>query len=227
MDALRDAVAGWEQITADAARTFASARGGDGERAYRKFITLTKSEHSHQWIANLAPPYAEILDAVRHFLIELYGKRATAFGYSRFGIKETRCDLATARSLRLLFPSAKFIFLVRDPIAVTLSIKRRGWIGRNAGLRTLFYFSEHWRRRASEFRTADFGMAVRYEDFVRDSMLRKRLMEYLEIEHSPDDDFVESSKVDWKTRDRSGLTVWERCWLRYWLADEMSRWGYK
>jgi len=226
LNALRDALDGWEQITADSSRRFEGAAGGNGEQAYNRFVYTHKIEHAHQWIANLCPPYSDVSETMRTLLVELYGKRAEALGYPRFGIKETRCELSTAHFLRKLFPDAKFLFLVRNPFAVIMSIKRRQWMGRQANHATLLYYAEHWRSRTEQFRNADFGMTLRYEDFVSDPELRGRLMDYLEINVRPPANFTEISKVDWTTNDTSVLTRWERTRLRHWLSDEMRRWGY-
>lgn len=226
LNALRDALGDWEQITAPSARRFPGGTGGKGEEAFRAFVAAPKSDHAGQWIANLTPPYADIAAELRAMLLKVYGTRASELGYPRFGIKETRCDLATARCLRTLFPDAKFVFLVRDPIAVMLSIKRRNWMGQAPGHATLHYYAEHWRLRSAQFRDADFGISLRYEDFVSDAALRDKLMDYLEIDARPPADFAEHSKVDWTTRDRSELSRWERGLLRYWLRGEMQQWGY-
>lgn len=226
LGSLRDAMACWEQTSAESSRRFAHGTGGDGEQAYRKFITTTKSDHAQQWIANLTPPYAEVVSSMRTMLIELYGKRAEVLGYPRFGIKETRCDLNTARFLQMLFPDAKFIFLVRNPLAAILSIKRRNWFERPAGYATLHYYAKHWMVRSAQFREAGFGMALRYEDFISDTSRREKLMDYLEIETLPPADFLETSRVDWTTRDISTLTWLERFWIHHWLSKEMKQWGY-
>jgi len=226
LGALRDALAGWEQITADSSRHFTNSIGGEGEKAYRNFMATAKSEHAQQWIANLTPPYAEIASSMRNMLVDLYGNRAEGLGYPRFGIKETRCDLFTARFLQVLFPNAKFVFIVREPLDVIRSIKRRNWMGRLPGHATLHYFAEHWKKNSAQFREADFGMILRYEDFISDPALRNRLMDYLEVHHRPPADFTETSKVDWIVSDKSELTRWERGWIRHWLSAEMKRWGY-
>lgn len=226
LDALREALSGWEQITADSSRRFPGCVGGKGEASYHIFVATPKADHAQQWIANLTPPYAEIVANMRQMLAGIYATRAKALGYPRFGIKETRSDLATARFLRSLFPDAKFVFLVREPMAVLLSIKRRNWMERPASMTTLRYYAEHWRSRAAGFRQADFGMTLRYEDFVADVLLQRKLMDYLEIDTLPPEDFTRTSKVDWTTRDTSELTAWERWWAKHWMADEMKHWGY-
>lgn len=226
LNAIAEAVAGWEQITADSSRRFPGGIGGKGESAYGKFVASSKSEHASQWIANLSPPYADILAGVYRLFDTLYGQRALSLGYPRYGIKETRCDLTTARQLRALFPDARFLFLVRNPLDVILSIKRRNWMGRPASHATLKYYADHWRSRSMQFRQADFGLALRYEDFVADPALQGRVLDYLDIESRPPADFIRTSQVDWRASNQSPLDVWERARLRYWLGDEMKQWGY-
>jgi hypothetical protein len=226
LSALADALAGWEQITADSTRRFPGGIGGKGEDAYRKFIAAPKAEHASQWIANLAPPYADILANVHGLFDTLYGQRAQSLGYPRYGIKETRCDLATARQLKTLFPDACFVFLVRNPFDVMLSLKRRKWMGRQAGHSTLKYYAVHWRTRSMQFRQADFGLTLRYEDFIADPSLQNRVLEYLAISARPPADFIRTSQVDWRAANQSQLSAWERARLRYWLSDEMKQWGY-
>ena len=226
LSALADALKGWEQITADSTRRFPGGVGGKGEAAYGKFIASPKAEHAGQWIANLAPPYADIADGLRGLFDTLYGQRAESLGYPRYGIKETRCDLDTARKLRGLFPDARFLFLVRNPIDVALSLKRRNWMGRKQGHATLKFYAEHWRTRSMQFRQADFGLTLRYEDFIAEPALQDKVLEYLEIGARPPADFIRASKVDWRAANQSGLDAWERARLRYWLVDEMRQWGY-
>lgn len=226
LNALRDALAGWEQITADSSRRFVNSSGGGGEQSYNEVISSPKSAHAQQWIANITPPYTDIISSVRSMLMDLYGKRAEALGYARFGIKETRCDLITAKYLQVLFPDAKFIFLVRNPLDVILSIKRHNWVGRQAGHTTLRHYAEHWRVRSTQFREIGFGKVFRYEDFISKSHPRNEMMDYLEIDNRPPDNFIETSKIDWMTNNKSNLTRWERGWILHWLSDEMKEWGY-
>lgn len=226
LNAISDALAGWEQITADTSRRFSNSNGGGGEKTYQTLIGTPKSEHAQQWIANLSPPYEDILTDLRGLFDTLYHQRAQALGYLRYGFKETRCDLNTARQLQALFPNARFLFLVRNPVDVILSIKRRNWMGRPAGHATLKYYAEHWRTRSMQFRQADFGLTLRYEDFISDPTLQNRVLDYLEIQSRPPPDFTHTSQVDWKASNQKPLSIWERARLHYWLADEKKLWGY-
>ncbi|MEW5788629.1 MAG: sulfotransferase [Pseudomonadota bacterium] len=226
LNALAEALTGWEQITAHHSKRFPGGTGGMGEEAYRQFIASPKEQHAHLWIANLTPPFDEIVNFQRGLLDDLYGKRALEMGYTRWGIKETRCDLATAQTLRTLYPDARFVFLVRDPFDVLLSIKRRNWMNHGPGKATLHYFCEHWRNRSAQFRQADFGFKLRYEDFVANGALRTQLWDYLGISAPQPEDFAANSRVDWETRDTSELTRLERWRIKRWLGGEMAHWGY-
>jgi hypothetical protein len=226
LNAIADAVAGWDQITADSSRRFPGGVGGKGEAAYQKFIMAPKSEQASLWIANLSPPHVDILAGLRGMFDTLYRQRAQDLGYPRYGFKETRCDLNTARQLQTLFPDARFLFLVRNPLDVMLSIKRRNWMGRPAGHATLKYYADHWRTRSMQFRQADFGLTLRYEDFILDPALQDRVLDYLDIHSKPPSDFTRTSQVDWKASNQSHLDAWERVRLRYLLGDEMKKWGY-
>lgn len=226
LNAIGEAIAGWDQITADDSRRFPGSGGGKGEAAYQRFITTPRSEQAGLWIANLSPPYASILAGLRDMFDTLYQQPALALGYPRYGFKETRCNLDTARQLQTLFPEARFVFLVRNPIDVILSIKRRNWLGRPEGHDTLKYYANHWRSRSMQFRQADFGLALRYEDFITDQVLQNRILDFLDIKTRPPSDFTRTSQVDWKASNQSQLGMWERARLCYWLADEMKEWNY-
>jgi hypothetical protein len=218
---------GWKQMLSDEDTFHKDGIGGRGALAYEEFFSKSKDERPHSWIATMNPPLQQIENALRDLLLNIYVDSTREAGYQRFGVKATRGDLPTARFLRTLFPEAKFVFLVRDPLAVLLSIKRHNWMERPASQATLRYFCEHWLTRAAQFRQADFGMAFRYEDFIGDAGLRDRLMDYLEIDSRPAEDFIQSSRVDWMTRDTSRLTAWERGWIRHWLGGEMGHWKYQ
>lgn len=49
LGSLRDAMACWEQTTAESSRSFTHGTGGDGEQAFRKIIATTKSDHAQKW----------------------------------------------------------------------------------------------------------------------------------------------------------------------------------
>ena len=226
LNSIAESIAGWQQITADSKQRFAGGLGGKGEATFHKFITCTKQEQAQQWIANLSPPFNELLAGLRTLFDTIYAEHAQKLWYPNWGIKETRCDLNTAIQLQRLFPQARFVFLVRNPFDVILSVKRRDWLGKDNSHATLKYFATHWLTRAEQFRQANFGLTLRYEDFVSNPLQQQKLLSFLEIAAPPPKNFIQNSKVDWQTKDCSELSTWERARLRYWLGAEMKNWHY-
>lgn len=226
LNSIAEAVAGWQQISGPASSRYTKGRGGNGEAAYRAVLAASSDEHPHMWIANVTPPLSEIVEKLRDWFNAFYGARAMELGYPRFGFKETRCDADTARLLQMIFPEAKFLFLVRNPFHVMESIKRRNWMGMTAGRETLAFYAEHWRHTSEQFRQAEFGMKIRYEDFVSDKSLQSQVMEFLDIDRRPPSDFIAKSQVDWKPDNASALDLWEKWQTRRHLGREMKNWGY-
>lgn len=76
------------------------------------------------WIPVLSPGREIELSAFRSFFKELYFAPIKARGYSRWGFKEVRSNaVEIAKMLYDIFPEARFIFLVRNPLDTYLSIK--------------------------------------------------------------------------------------------------------
>lgn len=139
------------------------------EATCQKFTAGPKDAHTGLWTANLSPPYADadIRTGVLNLFDSLYRQRAQDLGYPRYGFKETRHDLGTTRQLQPLFPDARFVFLIRNPLDAILSIKRRIWMGQPAGHATLKYYADHWRTRAMQYRQTDFGLALHHAGLRR------------------------------------------------------------
>lgn len=79
------------------------------------------------WIPNLNPGFAALRRAHRAFFDTLLMAPARARGYRRWGAKWVRLSAHHARYLKWLYPRAKFVFLVRDPLDAWRSYKGRRW----------------------------------------------------------------------------------------------------
>lgn len=130
-----------------------AACGGSEERkryvaGERNFIT-----------SHMVPPREAMLDAFRSMLVKMYRVEG-----KRWGFKEVRCGSRSVGLLNLLFPSSRFIFLVRHPLDTFLSYHNVGWVDESFELLT-----KAWPERVSaylEFAKAnpDRSVVVRYED---------------------------------------------------------------
>lgn len=126
---------------------------------------------SGQWIANFYPPVDRLVDAHREFLRRLLAPPPEQ-SRAHWGLKEVRLSAEYALYLRLLFPRARFVFLVRDPRAAYRSYRERPtWFERwpRSQVRTPYAYGQVWRRLAESFLDYQepLGAAlIRYEDLV-------------------------------------------------------------
>lgn len=224
LNSIADAFERYRQMLGPGGERFRHGFGGEGLAQYEAFRTAPASG-MHQWIACMNPPEDVVLASFRKALEAIYAVPAAALGYQRWGVKEVQSGLDTALFLRRLWPNAKFVFLIRSPYACLLSIKRRGWIDWPGGRSPVRFFAEHWQRLAADFRQADFGLLVRYEDLVNDPDALLNLCKYLDIQ-PVDANFLRESRADWQAQNRAQLTAWERWQARRILGAEMRRHGY-
>jgi hypothetical protein len=139
---------------------------------------------SAQWIANFYPPVARLIGAHRAFLRELLAPPAPQADL-RWGLKEVRLSAEYGLYLRMLFPRARFVFLVRDPRAAYRSYRERPtWFERwpRSQVRTPYAYGRLWRRLAESFldhQETLGAIVVRYEDLVPGSDALDRLDQLL------------------------------------------------
>ncbi len=182
---------------------------GYGAEQFSNFIK--GGTDCNQWIANINPPFHLIVHAYRNLFDNIYGAPARELGYTRWGMKEVRGERSTIDALHTLFPQAKFIFLVRNPVDCLRSIKRRGyrfadnWGNPLSGRPAHLHFADNWFQLAMQYHSIDFGFHIRYEDITRDKALVSRLGEYLEIA-GLNFDSVATSRADWPELNNNDLT---------------------
>jgi len=171
-------------------------------------------------------PHDIFLSAYREFFERIYAIPARARGYEGWGVKEVQSGLETANFLKLLYPEAKFIFLVRHPFSCLLSIKRRNWLDETDSTYALKYYSRHWCALAKEFRQADFGFLVTYEKLLSEPVQMERLASYLGLKNLKQD-FFDSSHADWAASHDEVLTYMEKRRILKIVAGEMAAYEYE
>lgn len=144
---------------------------------------------SGDWVANLFPALADWRAAHRAFIDTLLALPARRTGLARWGLKEVRLGLPHALYLRWLYPTARFVFLYRDPYAAYRSYCRygRSWydIFPQRPVFTPGAFGRHWRALVQGFLQAPARMecrVVRYEALLRDPAVLEDLRCYLGLE---------------------------------------------
>ncbi len=76
-----------------------------------------------EWVANLFPPLAALLQAHVGYFQSLIAEPARQLGFTRWGFKEVRLGVEHGLYLKWVFPRAKLLFLYRDPYACYRSFK--------------------------------------------------------------------------------------------------------
>lgn len=224
LDALEDAHGRYRQMLGAGGVKFRHGFGGNGEQQFQEILQHGCSG-AKKWIASANPPLEYLDSALRELLLRYYGDSAQKLGFRRWGVKEVQSGQETAEFLRQLFPQARFIWLVRNPMSCLLSIKRRNWID-YSGPDPVGYFAQHWRDLASQFRSMAFGMLIRYEALIADSEMLRELAEYLDIKPL-EAEFIRSSRVDWKATNADKLTWRERRRILSIVGTEMRAHGYE
>jgi hypothetical protein len=125
-----------------------------------------------RWTANLHPGLKTLLEGHRALFRTLCAPPPGSPAATRWGFKEVRLSADHALYLHLLFPRAKFVFLVRDPLDAYASYKTwRSWYTRwpERQVRTAWGYGGLWAELAGGFLAAAptvGGTVIRYEDLV-------------------------------------------------------------
>jgi hypothetical protein len=142
---------------------------------------------SNEWVANLNPGLLPLWRAHRQFFDQLFAAPARERTRPRWGCKWVRLTAGHAYYLRWIYPSARFVFLVRHPLHALSSYHHRRWFYVRPNMRVThaWQFLDHWRKTAGSFldqHRALGAMLVRYEDLVSSDDDVGALAEFLGIQ---------------------------------------------
>ncbi|WP_305908373.1 sulfotransferase [Methylomarinum sp. Ch1-1] len=225
LDCFSDSFDRYGQMLGDGNQRFKHGFGGNGAKEFSRFIEAG-DKRNHHWSACMNPPAEHIASTYKNFLDHLYGQPAFDLGYSSWGVKEVRSGIETAYFLKNIYPDAKFIFLVRNPFDVILSIKKRNWMDYVDHPAPLLFYLKHWKKLANEFRTATLGLPIKYEDLVNDPTTINKLSDYLQLSDIPHD-FIQESHADWESNTQVELSLIEKTVLSYMLKTELKTYHYQ
>jgi hypothetical protein len=186
------------------------------------------------WTANLTPPLPHLVEAQRAMIDRLFKAPALEHGCARWGVKEVVWGRDVIDLLTLLYPRAKLLLLVRDPVQQWHSYRPITW-------RPWFYrwpevpiggpvkFGRMWNRLVKDFVEADRDVPqatlVRYED-LGDPAELDRLSAFLCIEGGLRRDAPRVGSSDERTFYVDRVPAWERAMLRRLTARTAEPLGY-
>jgi len=168
-------------------------------------------EMTGDWIANLFPAPSALKRGYRALFETAFAEPARLAGAPRWGVKEVRLTADHARFLQFLYPNARFLFLIRNPLDAYQSYCRYGrnwydtWPAKPVF--TPAAFGRHWRILAEGYlrdATALDALVVRYEDLVKATPeLLQRIGQHLDVRLDP---AVMAKKVG--SSERGGEQAW-------------------
>ncbi|MGI9590831.1 MAG: sulfotransferase family protein, partial [Myxococcota bacterium] len=188
---------------------FVAKAANRAEDAYESLAADTPL--SEQWIANLNPGFAALRRAHRAFFETLLAAPAREKGFERWGAKWVRLTAHHARYLQWLYPRARIVLLVRDPVASYRSYRGKRWYAVNpvARVDNVFKFVAHWKYVTDSFLEAGAGLdalLLRYEDLIGDPKQVERLAQYCELDV---DSSVLSVEIRGLRKKRKQLSSWQ------------------
>ncbi len=142
-----------------------SLLASEGKEDVRRFL----EEGYEAWLPNMNPPTSAWISACRNFLDTALGQPASRMGYPRWGFKEIRYGRDDALFLQRLYPDARFLLVVRSPVACLQSIASTDWYEKDYGADP-HMFLERWAQLSGELFAVQKELQhvcfLRYEDFV-------------------------------------------------------------
>jgi len=123
------------------------------------------------WIPNVNPRHEAFVAGARAALLEALAVPARQMGYRRWGFKEIRYNGSAVSLLRILFPDAPIVVLVRHPADALRSIKVTAWYEKDHGARPESFLAA-WALSSSSLAASaskfNGVLVLRYEDLVGD-----------------------------------------------------------
>jgi hypothetical protein len=182
-----------------------------------------------RWTANLHPGLDTLLESHRALLRTLCAPPPGAPADTGWGFKEVRLNADHARYLHLLFPRARFVFVVRDPLAAYASYKSwRSWYVRwpEGQVRTPWAYANLWSELAGGFLESAPSLGatlIRYEDLAPGGEAIAKLEQVL---GAPVDAAVLANRISGHDEEPERLSGLERLVIARRTAAVASRLGY-
>jgi hypothetical protein len=138
------------------------------------------------WIPNINPPHEAFVAAARGALLRALAEPAAELGYPRWGFKEVRYNGSAIALLRMLFPDAIVVVLLRHPVAMLESIKSAPWYKRVFDARPELFLGDWAQLSTSLVRAAGEppgALVLRHEELAVDPQgFVRKLAQHVQVD---------------------------------------------
>ena len=202
------------------------------------YIQNNAKDLSNQWIANCWPQTNHLKNAHRAYWYTLFGLPANHLSKSKWGIKEVRWGKKHVEYLKWLFPKAKFIYLIRNPLDAYASFyhypKTAFLNWPNEPIQTAKDYAKMWLKLASEFEdlgSERTGILLRYED-LRIPKFQRKLELYLGTKVHDPSNLSKLVTPGRESKDSQKKTIYrlpriERLLLNIFLKNKLNKYDYE
>lgn len=188
------------------------------------------------WTANLTPPVRHLVAAQRTMIDRLFAEPALRHGCARWGIKEVVWNGDVIELLRLLYPDARFLLLVRNPLTQWQSyrpVTRNPWFYRwpNRPIGSPASFARLWNHLAIDFvaaAQAPHTKLVRYETLGKQEVLDEvAAFAGIESSLSPEKEEEKVGSSSDRRYYRTNVPQWETRTIRRLTRQGATLLGYR
>ncbi|OYY94858.1 MAG: hypothetical protein B7Y41_04690 [Hydrogenophilales bacterium 28-61-23] len=186
-----------------------------------------------EWIANLFPSLEDWRKGQRALFDAMFAMPAKRAGAKRWGIKEVRLTAEHCAYLRWLYPKARFLFLIRNPLEAYRSYCRygRSWydVFPHRPVFTPTAFGRHWKMLAEGMLDQAISLdaqVIRYEDLISGKVDLTGIERYLgtNLDHAVLNKKVGSSE---RGGEKAKVNALEKWLLRRAVSPLAEQLGYK
>lgn len=202
--------------------------GANKNKVQKKILKPEDDARPH--VANMRFSVKHMQRSFQQLFSTLYGMPSSKFGFQTWGISDHTANRQTCDMLRLIFPDAKFVFVIRHPIDCLRQIKKSGLRPRDHWGRlleekhTLDWFVANWAKLADDFYGMPDSFSIRYEDVLSDKLDLLALNQYLGTQLTLNSELKPKSNSDAVIDNIPESKIQK---IKISIHAQMLRWNYK
>lgn len=191
---------------------------------------LKPSDDARPHVANMRFSVKHMQRSFQQLFSTLYGMPSSKFGFDTWGVSDHTGNRQTYDMLRMIYPDAKFIFVIRHPIDCLRQIKKislrpRDHWGRLLEEKSpLDWFAANWARLADDFYEMPNTFSIRYEDIVSGKLDISALNAYLGTKLAINLEQPAKHKAE---QDLDNIAEPRVQKIKAAISAQMIRWNYK